>query len=317
MARILITGGLGFIGSHVAELAVAEGHQVLVFDNLSSGHRSNVSAAVRVVEADLRDAEALDSTISAFQPDMISHQAAQASVPKSFLNPLHDAEVNVLGTLNLLESARRHGVRRLVMASTGGAIYGEVPEGTVGHVGGPERPSTPYAVSKLAAEHYLAVYSHHHGLVGNVLRYSNVYGERQSASGEAGVVAIFSQSLLRGASVRINGRLHSGDRGCIRDYVYVGDVARANLLALAGQLAPVFDVGTGVGTDARTLAETLLSGSGTVSAIVGTEPRPGDVQRSVLDGAPLRDALGQVTPLAEGLTRTFNWYRQSQETVLS
>ncbi len=317
MARIFITGGLGFIGSHVAELAVAEGHEVVVFDNLSSGHRSNVSAAVRVIEADLRDAGTLDSAVRSFQPDLISHQAAQASVPESFLNPEQDAEVNILGTLNLLESARRHGVRRIVMASTGGAIYGEVPEGTLGRVGGPERPSTPYAVSKLAAEHYLAVYSHHHGLAGSVLRYSNVYGERQSASGEAGVVAIFCQALLRGAAMRVNGRLTSGDRGCIRDYVYVGDVARANLLALGGRLAPVFDIGTGIGTDAQTLAETLMSGSGATSPIVGAEPRRGDVQRSVLDGAPLRAVLGEVTPLSEGLARTFTWYRNAQETVLS
>ena len=317
MARIFITGGLGFIGSHVAELAVAEGHQVMVFDNLSSGHRHNVSAAVQVIEADLRDAEALDSAISAFQPDLISHHAAQASVPGSFLRPQHDAEVNVLGTLNLLESARRSGVRRVVMASTGGAIYGEVPEGTVGRVGGPERPSTPYAVSKRAAEQYLAVYAQHHGLTGNVLRYSNVYGERQSASGEAGVVAIFCQSLLRGRAIHVNGRLYTGDRGCIRDYVYVGDVARANLLALTGQLAPVFDVGTGIGTDARTLAEALMAGSGVAASIVGAEPRRGDVQRSVLDGVPLRHALGQVTPITEGLTRTFHWYRRTQERVLS
>ncbi|WP_407572315.1 NAD-dependent epimerase/dehydratase family protein [Deinococcus altitudinis] len=317
MAKIFITGGLGFIGSHVAELAVAEGHEVAVFDNLSTGHRSNVSAAVTVFEADLRDAGALDSAVGAFRPDLISHQAAQASVPKSFLNPEQDAEVNVLGTLNLLESARRHGVERIVMASTGGAIYGEVPEGTVGRVGGPERPSTPYAVSKLAAEQYLAVYAHHHGLQGTVLRYSNVYGERQNASGEAGVVAIFCQTLLRGAAIRVNGRLTSGDRGCVRDYVYVGDVARANLLALGGHLAPVFDVGTGTGTDARTLAETLMSGVGVTAPIVGAEPRKGDVQRSVLDGAPLLDALGEVTPLGRGLARTFGWYQQTQEAVLS
>jgi UDP-glucose 4-epimerase len=317
MARIFITGGLGFIGSHVAELAAAEGHEVAVFDNLSTGHRSNVSAAVKVFEADLRDAGALDSAVSMFQPDLISHQAAQASVPKSFLNPEQDAEVNVMGTLNLLESARRHGVRRVVMASTGGAIYGEVPEGAVGRVGGPEHPSTPYAVSKLAGEQYLAVYARHHGLLGTVLRYSNVYGERQNASGEAGVVAIFCQALLRGASVHVNGRLVSGDRGCLRDYVYVGDVARANLLALGGQLAPVFDVGTGVGTDARTLAETLMAGVGVSTPIVGAEPRRGDVQRSVLDGVPLLEALGQVTPLAQGLARTFEWYRQTQNAVLS
>lgn len=315
MTRLLITGGLGFIGSHVAEQALAQGIEVAALDNLSSGQRGNVPAAVRVYEADLRDAAAVTAAVADFAPGWISHHAAQASVPGSLRDPGHDASVNVLGTLNLLEAARLGGVRRVVFASTGGAIYGEVPEGEAGQVGGPLRPFTPYAVSKLAGEHYLEVYRRHHGLETVTLRYSNVYGERQSVHGEAGVVAAFCEALLRGAPLRVNGRAETGDRGCVRDYVYVGDVARANLLALAGEVPPdtgILDVGTGVGTDSRTLAETLLRVSGTDVAVDSGPPRPGDVGRSVLSAAGLRALLGDLTPLEAGLARTLAWYCQGQ-----
>ena len=315
MTRLLITGGLGFIGSHVAEQALAQGIEVAALDNLSSGRRGNVPAAVRVYEADLRDAAAVTAAVADFAPGWISHHAAQASVPGSLRDPVHDASVNVLGTLNLLEAARLGGVRRVVFASTGGAIYGEVPEGETGQVGGPLRPFTPYAVSKLTGEHYLEVYRRHHGLETVTLRYSNVYGERQSVHGEAGVVAAFCEALLRGAPLRVNGRAETGDRGCVRDYVYVGDVARANLLALGGEVPPgtgILDVGTGVGTDSRTLAETLLRVSGTDVAVDSGPPRPGDVGRSVLSAAGLRALLGDLTPLEAGLARTLAWYRQGQ-----
>ena len=315
MTRLLITGGLGFIGSHVAEQALAQGIEVAALDNLSSGRRDNVPAAVRVYEADLRDAAAVTAAVADFAPAWISHHAAQASVPGSLRDPVHDASVNVLGTLNLLEAARLGRVRRVVFASTGGAIYGEVPDGETGQVGGPLRPFTPYAVSKLTGEHYLEVYRRHHGLETVTLRYSNVYGERQSVHGEAGVVAAFCEALLRGAPLRVNGRAETGDRGCVRDYVYVGDVARANLLALGGEVPPgtgILDVGTGVGTDSRTLAETLLRVSGTDVAVDSGPPRPGDVGRSVLSAAGLRALLGDLTPLEAGLARTLAWYRQGQ-----
>ncbi|WP_288481673.1 NAD-dependent epimerase/dehydratase family protein [uncultured Deinococcus sp.] len=313
MTRLLITGGLGFIGSHVAEQALERGIEVAVFDNLSSGRRENVPGAVRVYEADLRDEAAVSAAVADFAPDWISHHAAQASVPGSLRDPGHDASVNVLGTLNLLEAARRGGVRRVVFASTGGAIYGEVPDHEVGQVGGPLRPFTPYAVSKLAGEQYLEVYRRHFGLESVTLRYSNVYGERQSIHGEAGVVAAFCEALLRGGPLRVNGRHEAGDRGCVRDYVYVGDVARANLLALEGRLdpaRPVLDVGTGVGTDSRALAETLLRASGSRAAVESGPPRAGDVGRSVLSAEALRTLLGDLTPLETGLARTLAWYRQ-------
>lgn len=318
MTRLLITGGLGFIGSHVAEQALAQGIEVAALDNLSSGRRENVPAAVRVYEADLRDAAAVSAAVADFAPEWISHHAAQASVPGSFRDPGHDASVNVLGTLNVLEAARAGGVRRVVFASTGGAIYGEVPEGGVGEVGGPLRPFTPYAVSKLTGEHYLEVYRRHHGLETAALRYSNVYGERQSVHGEAGVVAAFCEALLRGGPLRVNGRAETGDRGCVRDYVYVGDVARANLIALRGDLAPgtpVLDVGTGVGTDSRTLAETLLRVSGAQVAVESGPPRSGDVGRSVLNAGALRALLGDLTPLDAGLRRTLVWYHRQGQAV--
>ena len=309
MARLLITGALGFIGSPIAQLALEAGHEVAALDNLSTGRRENVPSAVRIFEVDLRDADAVNATFAAFKPELVSHQAAQASVPGSFKDPLTDAQVNVLGTLNLLEAARIHRVERLVMASTGGAIYGEIPGGELGRVGGPLSPSTPYAVSKLAGEGYLEVYRQHHGLSTSVLRYSNVYGERQSVHGEAGVVAAFCEALLRGESLRVNGCLEAGDRGCVRDYVYVGDVARANLLSLAGHAPPLLDVATGIGTDSRTLAEGLAAAYGQPVSIEGAPPRLGDVRRSVLDAAPLRAALGELTSLEAGLARTLAWYR--------
>ena len=312
MARILITGGLGFIGSHVAHLALSQGHQVSVLDNLSTGKRSNVPPEVQVYIADLRDAAGTAQVVAAYAPDWISHHAAQASVPGSFDDPLRDAEVNILGTLNLLQTARQHGVGRVVLASTGGGIYGEVPPGELGQAGGVLRPSTPYAVSKLASEQYLRVFTQHHGLPGSVLRYSNVYGERQSVQGESSVVAAFCAQLRRGEALTINACSREGDDGCVRDYVYVGDVARINLLALSGQSPPLLDVATGIGTSTRCLAETLLRVSGHPGQLKYAGPRQGDVRRSVLASEPLREMLGPLTTLQEGLRRTLSWALDSE-----
>src|SRR5450755_4291243 len=232
--RVLVSGGAGFIGSHIVLGALTEGHTVAVLDNLSSGKRSNIPAEVPLFEVDLRDRAAVRAALAEFQPELVSHQAAQASVAVSVREPHLDAEINVMGGLNLLDACVALKVKKVVFASTGGAIYGEVPDGQRAAEDTRPAPISPYAISKLAFEQLLDVYRSHHGLGSTVLRYANVYGPRQDPHGEAGVIAIFFDTVLKGGSLRVNARKTEGDAGCVRDYVYVSDVARANLAALAG-----------------------------------------------------------------------------------
>jgi UDP-glucose 4-epimerase len=308
--RVLITGGAGFIGSHVADAAVQAGHEVLVLDDLSSGKRANVPARAELVVGDVRDRSLVESTFARFRPEAVSHQAAQVSVAVSTREPVRDAEVNVLGTLNVLEAAVRAGTRRVVFASTGGAIYGEIEPGRRARVGEPERPLSPYACSKRAAELYLFRYQHEHGLAPSILRYANVYGPRQDPHGEAGVVAIFCERLLAGQGVTVFAQAVEGDEGCGRDYVFVGDVVKANVRALGGGLtAPIVNVATGVETSTRTLATLVAEAAGVVAPRIGSGPRrTGDVLRSVLEPSP--EATGApLTTLAAGLAATVAWFR--------
>ncbi|MCA9081958.1 MAG: NAD-dependent epimerase/dehydratase family protein, partial [Planctomycetaceae bacterium] len=256
--RILITGGAGFIGSHIAEQALTQGWSVGVLDNLATGKRANVPDGAEFFEVDIRDREGVFAAIRLFQPEVISHQAAQASVAVSVKQPVFDAEVNVIGSLTLLDAAVECGVVRFLFASTGGAIYGEIPEGVQAPESTPPNPLSPYAAAKFSVENYLRCYQKEHGLKVNVLRYANVYGPRQDPHGEAGVVAIFLNRLLAGDSIRVNARREAGDDGCVRDYVHVRDCARANLAAAAGELPhEVMNIATGQPTTTRTLAETL------------------------------------------------------------
>ena len=309
--RVLVTGGAGFIGSHVADAAVAAGHDVLVFDDLSTGHRKNVPEAAQFVQGDLRDASSVGSAIAEFRPDVISHQAAQTSVAVSTREPLRDAEVNVLGSLNVLDAAVEHGVGKIVFASTGGAIYGEVPPGKRAQVDWMPHPLSPYACSKLAFEGYLGAYRHEHGLESTILRYANVYGPRQDPHGEAGVVAIFSQRLADGQPVRVNAMREPGDAGCIRDYVFVRDVVKANMEALEGRITkPVVNVCTGYETTTLDLAK-MLEKAMKVSAEVGYGPRrAGDLERSVLD--PAGSAVESPTGLEEGIHETARWFLEQR-----
>lgn len=310
--RVLVTGGAGFIGSHVADAALAAGHEVAVLDDLSTGRRENIPEGAAWFEADVRDAAATDAVLAEVRPQAVSHQAAQASVTVSVREPARDARTNVEGSLNVLEACVRHGVQRFAFASTGGAIYGEVPGDERAGEERPPRPLSPYACAKLAVEHYLDAYAHQHGLARTVLRYANVYGPRQDPHGEAGVVAIFARALLRGEPVRVNARREPGDAGCVRDYVHVDDVVRANLAALDGRITdPVLNVCTGVATDTRTLAEHLRDHLGSASEITSGPHRAGDVERSVLDPTRLLAVLGEVTPLATGLARTADWFRSN------
>ena len=294
---VLVTGGAGFIGSHVAEALVARGKDVVVLDDLSSGKRENLPEGAELVEGDIREPQ--DELFAGVKPDVCFHLAAQADVRVSVARPEHDARINVIGTINLLEAAREHGTQ-LVFSSTGGAIYGEcdgpAPENA------PRQPLAPYGTSKLAGEEYLATYNRLHGTKHVALRYGNVYGPRQDPHGEAGVVAIFFKRFLSGEQPRI-----FGDGKQTRDYVYVVDVVRATLAA-AERDGGVYNVGTGRETSVVELFDLCrrVAGKGDVEPEFAP-PRPGELQRSVLDVSRAVDELGwrPEHSLEEGLRETW------------
>jgi UDP-glucose 4-epimerase len=305
--KALVTGGAGFIGSHVADALLAGGHTVEVLDNLATGKRERVPAGVRLHEVDVRDGDAVRRIIDALRPDVVCHQAAQASVAVSTREPIFDAQVNVLGSIHLLQACVAAKVGRFVFASTGGAIYGEVPEGQRATEATKPAPASPYACSKFATEAYLEAFRVEHGLAYTVLRYANVYGPRQDPHGEAGVVAIFARRLLRNEPIQINARAAEGDDGCVRDYVYIDDVVDANLRAARGEIAPrVANVASGSPTTTLELADKLKRAIGSRSEITRAPRRPGDLQRSVLQPAP---GSRPPTPLDDGLRRTIDWFR--------
>src|SRR5262245_5851957 len=246
----LVTGGAGFIGSHLVDAFLGQGHRVLILDDLSSGRRENVPAGAELHVADIRSAEAA-RLVETSGADLLVHQAAQMDVRRSVADPVFDAQVNVAGSLNLLEAARRGGVRQVVFASTGGAIYGE-QERFPADEDHPARPLSPYGVAKLAVERYLYVYHATYGLDAACLRYANVYGERQNPHGEAGVVAIFLNRFLAGQAPLIH-----GDGLQTRDYVHVSDVAAANLAVLGRPGFATYNVGTGVESTVVEVADTL------------------------------------------------------------
>ena len=308
--RALVTGGAGFIGSHVVDALLARGAQVAVLDNLSTGRREHVPSGAVFMEVDLRDKGAVERAVAEFRPTHIFHQAAQASVKVSVDEPATDAAVNVLGGLYLLAAARRVGVQRVVFASTGGAIYGEVPEGQAADETWPLKPKSPYGASKAAFEQYLEVYRQNFGLAYTVLRYANVYGPRQDPYGEAGVVAIFTGRLLKGEPVTLFARREPGDDGCVRDYVWVGDVVQANLLAVERGLDGCYNVGTGIGSTTRQVLAAIEAAVGVEAHVKPAPPRPGDLERSVIDASKLaRAGWSPTVTLEEGIRRTVAWFR--------
>lgn len=316
--KLLVTGGAGFIGSHIADAALQQGWDVAVLDSLVSGRRDNVPTQARFFHADLRDRDLVAKVFEEFRPTHVSHQAAQASVAVSVREPQMDADVNLIGSINILEQCVALNVRRIVFASTGGAIYGEVPDGTKASVQTIPVPLSPYACSKFAVEKYLECFRHEHGLNYTVLRYANVYGPRQDPHGEAGVVAIFCNRMLAGQSVQINARRETGDDGCVRDYVYVRDVVAANIAACEGNIPdPILNIGTGAETTTRELARTLQSAMGSRVEFVDSGRRAGDVERSVLEVSRLTELLGPPTTLRDGLQQTAAWFVERQTATAS
>jgi UDP-glucose 4-epimerase len=303
--KVLVTGGAGFIASHVVDTYVAAGHDVTVVDDLSTGHRENLNPKARFHQLDIQDARTAE-LIRSERPEVLNLHAAQMSVRNSVEDPLNDARINILGTINLLEAARQAGVRRVLFVSSGGAVYGEqdVFPASESH---PTNPLSPYGVSKRAGELYAYFYQAEYELPFVALRYANVYGPRQDPHGEAGVVAIFSGRMLRGEPVTIN-----GDGKQTRDYVFVGDVARANLLALERDVRGPFNIGTGLETDVNQLAQILLDATGARSKVEHGPAKPGEQRRSVIAHDRITKELGWCpeVPLKEGLHRTVEWFRQ-------
>ncbi len=309
--RLLITGGAGFIGSNLADKALDSGWKVAVLDDLSSGRRENVPSAAEFFQVDIQDADAVDKAFAAFKPTAVSHQAAQASVAISVREPQKDASINIIGSINVMQSCVRHNVGHLVFASTGGAIYGEVPDGTRASIATIPLPLSPYACSKFAVEKYLDCFRHEHGLNFTVLRYANVYGPRQDPHGEAGVVAIFCNRMLANEPVSVFARTTVGDPGCVRDYVFIADVVKANMAALQGQIPDqVLNVGTGRETNTLQLAEHIRTTLASKSEIRYGDRRAGDVERSLLDADRLTELLGPTVSVDEGLRTTAEWFRQ-------
>ncbi|MEY4070728.1 MAG: UDP-glucose 4-epimerase [Candidatus Eisenbacteria bacterium] len=305
--RILVTGGAGFIGSNVVDRFLELGHEVAVFDDLSSGFREFVNPKARFFQGDLADAAAIDAAIAEFKPEIVDHHAAQIDVRKSVSDPVFDARVNILGSIGLLQACTRHGVRKVVYASTGGALYGEGRQlpATEDH---PVNPEAPYGASKHTVEHYLYLWKLLHGLDFTVLRYPNVFGPRQNPHGEAGVNAIFIGLMLEGKRPRI-----FGDGNAVRDYLFVSDVVDANVIALEKGSGEMLNLGTGIGTSVNDIVRELKVILGFAEDAIHEPPRPGEVQRIYLDASRAKSVLGWAprVSFAEGLRRTVEWTRHN------
>ncbi len=318
--RVLVTGGAGFIGSHVVDALLAAGHLPGVIDDLSTGTRDNLPVGVSLEAIDIRDAAAVGRAFAAFRPDAVCHLAAQMSVSRSVREPLFDAEVNCIGLINVLDAAVAHSCRRFVFASSGGVLYGEVtapaPEDT------PADPVSPYGITKWVGERYLKFYAAEHGLAGVALRFANVYGPRQNPHGEAGVVAIFSKKYLAGLPATIN-----GDGMYVRDYVYGPDVALANVAALASDSPRIragtltsLNIGTGIGTDVNVLEKAIRERMSAVLERCGHgaqiplplhgPARPGDLRSNLVDATLAGEVLDwrPHVGLDEGIEQTVAWF---------
>lgn len=305
--KVLVTGGAGFIASHIADALIAQGHDVLIIDNLSSGKAEFLNPQATFYHLDIAD-PGVEEVFRRHRPQVVTHHAAQKDVNKSVREPLFDAQVNILGTLNLLENCVKYGAEKFIFASSGGAVYGE-PVSLPVSEDHPERPFSPYGVSKLAIEHYLRFYQKTYGLDFVSLRYSNVYGPRQDAFGEAGVVAIFTLRLLEGKPTIVY-----GDGEQVRDFLYVEDAVAANLAAfhLDSPTTLVVNIGTAVGTSVNLLLEKLIRAFGCEATPIHQPPREGEIRTTYLDIQRARSLLDW-TPrvrLEDGLVRTIDSFRK-------
>ena len=303
--RILVTGGAGFIGSHVTDGFRAQGHEVAVVDDLSTGNPANLDATIKLYQYDIRDA-ALEQVFKDFRPDVVDHHAAQSNVPASVSDPVYDASVNVLGGLNLLKQSAAYGVKKFIYISSGGAMYGEPdPEQLPVTETAPVRPLSPYGASKHALEAWLGVYQRTFGMDFTVLRYANIYGPRQGIREEGAVVAVFATRMARDEPVTIDG---TGEQ--TRDFVYVGDCVTANIAALERGSGRSVNIGTGQETSIRQIFEAMAEVSGYGQPPRFGPGRTGDVVRIVLNPSLAREQLGWEAkmPLFEGLTQTFKFF---------
>jgi len=305
--KILVTGGAGFIASHITDALVNEGHQVVVLDDLSSGFEKNINPKAKFVKGNICDKELVEKLFSEEKFDLVNHHAAQMDVRRSVKDPAFDANTNIIGTINLLQNAVKYKVKKFMFASTGGAVYGEQVyfPADENH---PTQPRSPYGISKLAVEKYLYFYNAEYGLNYTILRYANIYGPRQNPFGEAGVVAIFSTKLLKGEQPVING---SGEQ--TRDYVFVGDVVKANLLTLNDTANDIYNVGTGIETNVNQLFHKLNSIIKANKEEKHGPAAPGEQMRSVITSEKLFKKFGwkPSTNLDEGLKLTIDFFRNN------
>lgn len=302
--KVLVTGGAGFIGSHVVDRLILEGHEAVVVDNLVTGKRRNINRAARFYKMDVQSWR-LERVFRNERPNVVMHLAAQMDVRKSVEDPMFDAQVNVLGTLNVLQQAVKHGVRKVIFSSSGGAIYGEQETypAAENHV---LKPLSPYGLSKLCGEQYLSYFQRVSGLQAVSLRYANVYGPRQDPEGEAGVVAIFIQKMLNNEQAVINGNGRQ-----TRDFVFVDDVVEANLAVMGQETQGTFNVGTGVETSINDLFRILVQHTGSTCKEVHGPAKKGEQARSVIDSTKLRHEVSwePKADLSDGLKKTVEYFR--------
>lgn len=303
--KVLVTGGAGFIGSHLVDRLVMEGHEAVVVDNLATGKRRNINRAARFYKMDIQSWR-LERVFRNERPNVVMHLAAQMDVRKSVEDPMFDAQVNVLGTLNVLQQAVKHGVRKVIFSSSGGAIYGEqeiYPAPEI-HV---TKPLSPYGLSKLCGEQYLSYYQRVSGLQAVSLRYANVYGPRQDPEGEAGVVAIFIQKMLNNEQAVINGNGRQ-----TRDFVFVDDVVEANLAMMGQDTQGTYNVGTGVETSINDLFRILVQHTGSTCKEIHGPAKKGEQARSVIDNTKLRHEVSWEprADLSDGLKKTVEYFRE-------
>lgn len=306
MTKIAVTGGAGFIGSWVVDKYIEEGHEVYILDNLSTGQKDHINPKAHFFNIDIRDATKVGNFFNEFKPDVLNHHAAQLDVRKSVEDPVYDAQVNIVGFLNLLEAGRRNGIKKIIFASSGGVVYGDAKILPTPEDYQPLMPISPYGVAKLTSEHYLYYYYKAYGLPYIALRYANVYGPRQDPHGEAGVVAIFSEKLLKNSETVIN-----GDGKQTRDYVNVVDVARANIISLTSNFVGSLNVGTGIETSVNEIFKILKETTGSMIDAKHGSAKTGEQKRSALKIEKIKELLNwePEVKIQDGLRVTVDYFR--------